>query len=116
MEMAWKAEGMEKKVARREAVDAFAASKKWFALARRKELGWGEQGSCIGNLTGWCGCSSDGKYEAIKHDVCVNIIAETHTLDKRKGNDVKYLDNPFDGRGERVVIVVKPAPSFGRGE
>ena len=26
-------------------------SKKWFALARRKELGWGEQGSCIGNLT-----------------------------------------------------------------
>ena len=100
MEMAWKAEGMEKKVARREAVDAFAASMKWFALARRKELGWGEQGSCIGNLTGWCGCSSDGKYEAIKHDVCVNIIAETHALDKRKGDDVKYLDNPFDGRGE----------------
>jgi hypothetical protein len=56
MGMAWAlVEGMQngkKRWRRREAVDAFAASEKWSALASRKELGWGEQGSCIGNLTG----------------------------------------------------------------
>jgi len=54
--------------------------------------------------------------------VCiVIIIAETHVLDKNppereSGNDAKHLDRPFDGRGERVAVVVKLAPSFGRGE
>jgi hypothetical protein len=48
--MAWKAWKMWWR--RKRLVDAFATSKKWFALlARRKELGWGEQGSGIGNLT-----------------------------------------------------------------
>jgi hypothetical protein len=46
-------EGMEKMWRGGRLVEAFAASKKWFALARRKELGWDEQGSCIGNLTAY---------------------------------------------------------------
>jgi hypothetical protein len=33
---------------------------------------------------------------------------------ERERNDAKHLDRPFDG--ERVAMVVKPAPSFGRGE
>jgi hypothetical protein len=33
---------------------------------------------------------------------------------ERERNDAKHLDRAFDG--ERVAMVVKPAPSFGRGE
>jgi hypothetical protein len=52
------------------------------------------------------------KYEAMKHAVCVItciIIAETHTRQDTWSTRLM-------GLGERVAIVVKPAPSFGRGE
>jgi hypothetical protein len=106
------ARGMEKKVARRRV--RCQQEMVCIGPARRTRLGragflyWQSYGLGVAAVA-----MEVWKYEAMKHVVCVIIIiiiiSETHTRQETQ-------TTRLDGGGERVIIVVKPAPSFGRAE